>query len=122
MEENIMVKEALEKQKAEYEEKINALKLSFAVDTALLKAGAKNIRAAKALIDINGISFDKEREDRTVGLDEQIAALKANEESAFLFKDNRENSAKGFTPYSGESSDEDMGARTYSDFCEIYSN
>ncbi len=116
--EDITKDHALEQQRAEYEEKINSLRLNFAVEIALLKAGAKNVTAAKALINMNELTYDENK--GAVGINEQIEALKADEATAFLFEDKGKDS--GFVPRDGKIVPEDMGKMTYSRFCEIYGN
>jgi len=116
MEENIKENEALELQKAEYEAKIANLKLDFAVETALLRAGARNVKAAGALLDREKLSIDEE--GRSCGLEEQIKALKENEETAFLFESNTQ--IKGLVPYESGDMLQDTEQMSYSRFCEIY--
>ncbi len=62
------------------------LKLDNAVDTALAAAGAKNIKAVKALL---ALEKAEAADDGTVkGLAEQIAALQKSDEYLFETKDN----------------------------------
>ena len=89
--------EADQKQSLEqHTETLRELKLSHAIETALLSEKAKNIKAARALIDIDKIKIAGDTID---GLNEQIKALKDGDDTKFLF----ENSAgiKGVAP--GES-------------------
>lgn len=81
---------------AQHSEKLKELKLSHAIETALLSEKAKNIKAARALIDIDKIKVEG---DNIEGLNDQIKALKDGEDTKFLF----ENAAgiKGVVP--GES-------------------
>lgn len=61
---------------------IATLKKESAIDVALLKAGAKNSKAAKALLDAEKIEL---AEDGTIkGLDEQLETIRA--ENDFLFQ------------------------------------
>lgn len=69
--------------KERYERELNSFKVNNAVDLALAQSGAKNLKAAKALIDFEKIKLDGEK---VSGLDEQIKALIADKESSFLFK------------------------------------
>lgn len=116
MEENIKDNEALELQRAEYEAKIAALKLDFAVEAALLRAGARNVTAAGALIDREKLSLDEK--GRAEGLEEQIAALKENEETSFLFQDRTQ--IKGLVPCESGDVSHEAEQMSYSRFCEIY--
>lgn len=62
---------------------LNQLKIDTAVDKALTDGGAKNIKAVKALLDLNDAKLG---EDGAVkGLAEQIDKLKTDESSKFLF-------------------------------------
>lgn len=65
------------------DERLESVMLENAVETGLLKAGGKNMRVLRALIDKNTLSI---KDGVTSGLDEQIAALKANSETGFLFE------------------------------------
>lgn len=67
---------------AEFENKINGLKLSNAVEKALTAAKAKNITAVKALLNMDDVTLDG---DTVKGLDKQIKALAADEGTKFLF-------------------------------------
>lgn len=70
-------------QKDEINTAYNQLRVDSAVENALLVAKAKNIKAVKALVDNNAVSFDEN--GKAVGINEQINALKENRETAFLF-------------------------------------
>lgn len=72
-------KTAAEKYKAEIEQ----LKINSAVDMALTKAGAKTLKACKALLDNNNIKLDNE--GNITGLDEQIKSLSEAEDTKYLF-------------------------------------
>lgn len=62
---------------------MKALRIDNAVSSALMKAGALNVKAAKALLDLEGAEL---AEDGSVkGLDGQIKALTEAEDSKFLF-------------------------------------
>ena len=83
------IKRAAEEYKVKFEqaqkkakEEIEALKFEHSLENALNKAGAKNVKAAKALLDIEALktskNFDKD-------LEAVIAALK--ESDGYLFND-----------------------------------
>lgn len=72
-------KTAAEKYKAEIEQ----LKINSAVDMALTKAGAKTLKACKALLDNDNIKLDDE--GNITGLDEQIKSLAEAEDTKYLF-------------------------------------
>ncbi|CAH1853307.1 phage scaffolding protein [Convivina praedatoris] len=57
-------------------------KLGYEVDSALLKAGALNNKAAKALIDMDKVSFGDD--GKLIGLNDQLESIK--NDNSFLFK------------------------------------
>ena len=73
--------EELNKQtQKDYEEKIAALRKETAIELALKDAKARNIKAVKALLDLDKVSLDG---DNLVGLEEQLKGLK--ESDPYLF-------------------------------------
>ena len=79
---------------------LQTLKINNAVDNALIGAKAKNAKAVKALLNLEGAELD---EDGTVkGLADQIKALQTAEDSKFLFGSSTIKGAK-----SGESGNDD---------------
>jgi len=89
--------------KEKYEAELKQIRLNNAVEKKLIASGAKNIKATKALLDLESVELD---EDGNVkGLDEQIKQLQENEDSKFLFNipSSNKQQFKGFKP--GESSD-----------------
>ena len=82
-----------------YEAEIKSLKIDTAVELALSAAKAKNVKAVKALLDLDKAELDA---DGTVkGLADQIKKLTEAPDSNFLFETGRAG-FKGFKP--GESS------------------
>ena len=80
------IKQLQESNKAaqeEYQANLSKIKLDNAIDIALNGAKAKNIKAAKALLDIDKVKFENET---LSGLDEQLKALREAEDSKFLFE------------------------------------
>lgn len=73
----------LDQNKTDSEQQIADIKKSSAIDLALTQAGAKNIKAAKALLDGESLEL---AEDGLKGLDDQLAALK--ESDGYLFDSN----------------------------------
>lgn len=67
--------------KLDSEKKIASIKKQAEIDIALTKAGAKNIKAAKALIDSDSVEVT---ESGITGLDEQLNELKEKESYLFL--------------------------------------
>ncbi|NLY44639.1 MAG: scaffolding protein [Tissierella sp.] len=66
--------------KEEYETKITALRKETSIELKLKDEKAKNIKAVKALLDLDKVSLDG---DNLIGLDEQLKTLKESE--SYLF-------------------------------------
>ncbi|MDN6108341.1 MAG: phage scaffolding protein [Lactobacillus sp.] len=71
----------LDQNKSDSEQQIAGIKKDSAIDLALTQAGAKNIKAAKALLDGDKLDLS---DDGVKGLDDQLKALKENE--SYLFE------------------------------------
>lgn len=70
--------------KGEYEKKIAELKKSTAIEMYLVSQKAKNIKAAKALLDLEKISLDG---DNIIGIEDQVKGLK--EKESYLFGEDK---------------------------------
>lgn len=70
--------------KAKYEADLKNIQINGAVEKALLSAGAKNLKAVKALLSLDNPEFDGEN---IKGLADQIKALQAADDSKFLFSE-----------------------------------
>lgn len=84
-----------------YAAEIKQLKINNAVETALVGAKAKNVKAAMALLNLDKAELS---EDGTVkGLAEQIKALTGGPDTGFLFEtsSNKNGSFKGLNPAEG---------------------
>lgn len=86
--------------KEKYEAELKQIRLNNAVEKKLIASGAKNIKATKALLDLESVELD---EDGNVkGLDEQVKKLQESDDSKFLFdidaKSNKQPQFKGFNP------------------------
>ncbi len=100
--------------KTSSEQQIADLKKSSAIDLALTQAGAKNIKAAKALLESESLELTDEG---LKGLDEQLAALK--ESDGYLFGSNEpvppnpegKKATFGGNPSSGQNVEEDVFAK-----------
>lgn len=81
-----------------HESEMNKLKIDFAVEKALTGANAKNIKAVKALLDLEDAKLDKE--GNVKGLSEQIEKLTTGEDTKFLFDapQKQQQTFKGFQP------------------------
>ena len=64
----------------DYEKQLKDQRFAFAVERAVAKADARNVKAVVALLDASKISLDGEN---LIGFDEQVAALKKSD--PFLF-------------------------------------
>ena len=69
--------------KAKYEADLKAVQTNNAIDMALKESGAKNLKAVKALLELDKVVFDGEKLD---GLAAQIEALQKDEGSSFMFE------------------------------------
>lgn len=76
-----------ERDLGELRNRLSELKKERVIEVSLMKNGARNLTAAKALIDKNKLTFDEKGE--VFGLDEQIERLKNSENSSFLFQNPR---------------------------------
>lgn len=86
---------------------IKKLKLDNAVDSALNAAKAKNLKAVRALLDLDKAEL---AEDGTVkGLAEQIEKLSKADDSKFLFESSGKPNIKGAK--SGEDGSDDNGGK-----------
>lgn len=92
-----------------HEAEIKRLKIDTAVELALSAAKAKNVKAVKALLDLEKAELD---EDGTVkGLAEQIQKLTKAPDSGFMFEQTKQKqNFKGFKP--GERGDGSEGGMT----------
>lgn len=68
----------------EYADNIANIKLDNALNIALMSAGAKNNKAVKALLNLDGAKIGED--GKVVGLDEQLKVLKEAADSSFLFE------------------------------------
>ncbi|MCC8097987.1 MAG: phage scaffolding protein, partial [Eubacterium sp.] len=109
--------ERLKQEISEYKEKIRELEAQGLIDDELRKAGARNIRAVRALIDFESLEIQG---NKVIGLDEQIKELVSNEDTAFLFS--KKQGLKGIKPAysSGKPSKKDFKDFKYDDWDEYY--
>ena len=86
------------------------------IDTAVATAKAKNVKAVKALLDLDKAELD---EDGTVkGLAEQLKKLTTASDSAFMFEtEKQQQKFDGFKP--GEKGDEPNGGMTLESFRKL---
>jgi hypothetical protein len=81
---------------------IKTMKINNAVDTALVGAKALNVKAVKALLNLDGAELDADGSVK--GLADQIKALQTAEDSKFMFGSSTMKGAK-----TGESGNDDGG-------------
>lgn len=102
--------------KANHESELNQLKIDFAVEKALTGAKAKNIKAVKALLELNDAKLDKD--GNVKGLAEQIEKLTSGDDTKFLFEaQKQQQSFKGFQP--GASGEQKPGEGEKVDFSKM---
>lgn len=108
------------KQKEDYEFKIKQLKIDTAVDKAITARRGKNVKAIKALLDLENVEVG---EDGTInGLSEQLEQLTNAEDSAFLFdvEDNKPKPSGARVSTGGPTPNEfDFNKATYTEMVEF---
>ena len=77
------------------QEQLAALKFDYQLENALRDAKAKNVKAAKALLDMDKILSGDD--GKIIGLDEQLKAIQA--ENGYLFDSEQPDKAGSGTPY-----------------------
>lgn len=77
-------KQKAEDATAEADKKIQAMQFDYALSEALTGAKAKNAKAVKALLDMDGLKFN---EGEIIGLDKQLETLKS--ENDYLFESDK---------------------------------
>lgn len=88
------LQKANEDQREAHDAEIAQLRLDNAVEAALLTAGAKNVKAVRALMDADKLRLEK---DGTVtGLSDQIKAIQKSD--AYMFAEKQQPQLKGFQP------------------------
>lgn len=101
-----------------HEAEVKEIKITNAIEKSLTGAKAKNIKAVKALLELENVEL---LEDGSIkDLDKQIKALRENEDTGFLF--NSEDTTPGFKGVKpGEGNHpkpKDPTEMTYSELCE----
>lgn len=75
---------ANKKAKQEYADNIKTMHINHAIDTALAGAKAKNVKAVRALLDVDSLEYDEEK-GKVLGLTKQINKLTESDDTKFLF-------------------------------------
>jgi hypothetical protein len=91
------LKEANEKAKADYDSKILAREKDYYIDGQLVNAGAKNVKAVKAILDLESLEY---KDGKISGLDELIKSTK--EKEAYLFSVDKSKDEAGGKPGTGK--------------------
>lgn len=103
---------------AEFEAKIKQIQIDSAVTTALTGAKAKNLKAVRALLDLDKAELDGET---VKGLAEQIKKLQDGEDTKFLFDSATPTKFKGVKPPDGTDkkypTDKKPSEMTYTELC-----
>ncbi|MDR1754118.1 MAG: phage scaffolding protein [Eubacterium sp.] len=113
-----LIKDELCKQ---YERQISSLKLEFLIERALTAAGAKNLKAVRALISVdmdNGNDENTSDEETMISIEKQIEELVSNDDTSFLFG-NRDFKFIGLRPAEKSETKPDIDAMSYSEFVSL---
>lgn len=104
--------------KTEYEAKIKQIQIDNAIDKALTGANAKNLKAVRALLDLDKAELDGES---VKGLADQIKKLQETEDTKFLFDSAAPAKFKGVKPPDGSDkkypTDKKPSEMTYEELC-----
>lgn len=97
--------------KTQYEETLKKTRLDFLLENRLIKEGAVNTKAVKALLEASKITLDGEN---LVGVDDQLKALKESEKWAFQQQTpGRTQMPQGGNPPAGDSLDDVIKSAVY---------
>ena len=105
-------KETAEKAKADADKQISQMKFDYALSAALTGAKAKNAKAVKALLDMDGLKFN---DGKIVGLDEQLAQIKADNDYLFECDEPAPEVVKGTNGGSGSVGGKKPSEMTYTE-------
>lgn len=108
-------KETAEKAKADADKQISQMKFDYALSAALTGAKAKNTKAVKALLDMDGLKFN---DGKIVGLDEQLAQIKADNDYLFESDEPAPEFVKGTNGGSGSVRGKKPSEMTYTELCD----
>lgn len=115
--------ENYQKANEELKQQLKQNEINYALERALTKAGAKNIKAVKALLNIEKAELEG---GELKGINEQIENLKKAEDSSFLFELKNTETPKfvGVAPSegSGKPAMLDPSNMKYDDFCKYVEN
>lgn len=80
----------------EYQQKLEKQAFDFALESALRDAKAKNIKAVKANLNVDGLKLS---DGKVIGLDEQLAALKESDSYLFISENDSSPGLAGRQPH-----------------------
>ena len=110
-------KETAEKAKADADKQISQMKFDYALSAALTGAKAKNTKAVKALLDMDGLKFN-DNDGKIVGLDEQLAQIKTDNDYLFESDEPAPEFVKGTNGGSGNVVGKKPSEMTYTELCD----
>lgn len=110
-------KETAEKAKADADKQISQMKFDYALSAALTGAKAKNTKAVKALLDMDGLKFN-DNDGKIVGLDEQLAQIKTDNDYLFESYEPAPEFVKGTNGGSGNVGGKKPSEMTYTELCD----
>lgn len=108
-------KEKAEKAEADANKQISEMKFDYALTAALTGAKAKNVKAVKALLDMEGLKLN---DDKIIGLDEQLSQIKADNDYLFESDTPTPTIVKGTNGGSGGIGGKKPSEMTYTELCE----
>lgn len=100
--------------KTNAEKQLQATKKDYEISAAIDKAGAKNAKAVKALLDTEKVNFDDN--GKLIGLSEQLEAVKGDND--FLFADTNEGGSgkPTITPVGNPNPNDGNGTKALADY------
>lgn len=111
--------------KEKYDSELNEIKISNAIEKAITKANGKNVKAVKALLEVEKLEL---LEDGTLkGLDDQLNSLKGSEDTKFLFNiTDTKPDVKGASPVESSGSSQggsvDISKMSYDEFVQYHNS
>lgn len=100
------------KSKTDFENQLKQTKIDLSIENALIKAGAKDAKLLKSMIATDKIIIDN---DKTIGLDEQLADIKKTHAWAFTDEQTSLTTGQQQTPNNQLTSDEQYIQSKYKD-------